>query len=493
MHKKIIAIDQGTSSTRAVLFDENFSFISSEQEEFPQLFPRDGWVEHRPIDIWNSVLSVTKKLFSSCSLGPSDVISIGITNQRETTLIWDRKTGEEVYPAIVWQDRRTTSFCDNLREDSIEQEIHNKTGLLIDPYFSASKVAWILDNVPGVRARAERGELAFGTIDSFLIWKLTSGKEHKTDATNASRTSLFNIRENHWDDDLLRIFNIPRSLLPKVCDNASDFGSTSLFGGSISIGGVAGDQQSALIGQCCFNEGDVKSTFGTGCFVLVNTGKEILESKNRLLTTIAYRLSGETTYGLEGSVFVAGSALQWLRDKLRFFDVASDTESLAKIASDSSNVIMIPAFTGIGAPHWDSNARGAIYGLTRDSGIPEITLAALQSVVFQTKNLLDAMAEDGAQFKEIKVDGGMVNNSWFNQELANCLRVSINKPRYIETTSIGAAYLAGLQAGICSSLDHLKASWVCDQEFVPDPSKAHGASEAYIRWLKALDRTKGSI
>ena len=493
MNKKIIAIDQGTSSTRAVLFDESFSFISSEQEEFPQLFPQDGWVEHRPNDIWNSVLSVTKKLFSSCSLSPSDVISIGITNQRETTLIWDRKTGEEVYPAIVWQDRRTTSFCDNLRVNSIEKEIHSKTGLLIDPYFSASKVAWILDNVPGVRARAERGELAFGTIDSFLIWKLTSGKEHKTDATNASRTSLFNIRENHWDDDLLRIFNIPRSLLPDVCDNASDFGSTSLFGGSVSIGGVAGDQQSALIGQCCFNEGDVKSTFGTGCFVLVNTGKEILESKNRLLTTIAYRLSGETTYGLEGSVFVAGSALQWLRDKLRFFDVASDTESLAKIASDSSNVIMVPAFTGIGAPHWDSNARGAIYGLTRDSGIPEITLAALQSVVFQTKNLLDAMAEDGAKFKEIKVDGGMVTNSWFNQELANCLRVSINKPRYIETTSIGAAYLAGLQAGICSSLDHLKTSWVCDQEFVPDSSKTHSASKAYIRWLKALDRTKGSI
>ena len=493
MNKKIVAIDQGTSSTRAVLYDDNFHFLSSVQEEFSQFYPEDGWVEHDPEDILNSVYSVTKKLFLETGINPADVASIGITNQRETTLVWDRLTGKAIYPAIVWQDRRTTSFCEELRSLGLEKEIQSKTGLLIDPYFSASKVSWILDNVDGARRKAENGDLAFGTVDSFLLWHLSSGKVHKTDVTNASRTMLFNLIENKWDSDLLKIFNIPDNMLPLVCDNVDDFTNTDLFGGFINIGGVAGDQQAALIGQCCFKAGEAKSTFGTGCFVLVNTGDEMLLSKNKLISTIAYRIKGKTIFGLEGSVFVAGSAVQWLRDNLNFFSNSGETEELIKSAASSSNVVVVPAFTGLGAPYWDADARGAIYGLTRDSGIPEITLATLESIVFQAKSLLDAMKKDGANFCELKIDGGMVTNSWFNQELSNCLGIDVKRPKNIETTSLGVAYLAGLNAGICPDLNSLTNFWSSDQNFEPLASGANNSLRKYKLWRKAVERTKGKF
>jgi len=493
MNKKIVAIDQGTSSTRAVLYDDNFHFLSSVQEEFSQFYPEDGWVEHDPEDILNSVYSVTKKLFLESGINPADVASIGITNQRETTLVWDRLSGKAIYPAIVWQDRRTASFCEELRSLGLEKEIQSKTGLLIDPYFSASKVSWVLDNVEGARRKAENGDLAFGTVDSFLLWHLSSGKVHKTDVTNASRTMLFNLMENKWDSDLLKLFNIPDNMLPLVCDNVDDFTDTDLFGGSINIGGVAGDQQAALIGQCCFKTGEAKSTFGTGCFVLVNTGDEMLLSKNKLISTIAYRINGKTIFGLEGSVFVAGSAVQWLRDNLNFFSNSGETEELIKSAASSSNVVVVPAFTGLGAPYWDADARGAIYGLTRDSGIPEITLATLESIVFQAKSLLDAMKKDGANFCELKIDGGMVANSWFNQELSNCLGIDVKRPKNIETTSLGAAYLAGLKAGICSDLNSLTNFWSSDQDFVPLASGTNNSLSKYKLWCKAVERTKSKF
>ena len=394
-----MAIDQGTTSSRAVIFDQDGSFIDYEQKEFKQFFPNDGWVEHDPDEIWESVLSVSETLIKRLDLKPSDIASIGITNQRETTLVWNKKTGRPVYPAIVWQDRRTSELCNNLKTPDLEKMIQAKTGLLIDPYFSATKLAWILDNVDGAREGANNGDLLFGTVDSFLVWKLTGGKEHKTDATNASRTMLFNIAENSWDVELLNLFKIPESMLPEVCDNVHDYGVTNLFGGSIAIGGAAGDQQAALIGQCCFEEGDVKSTYGTGCFVILNTGKDFLKSKNKLLSTIAYRIDGEITYGMEGSIFVAGSAIQWLRDGLNFFESASDTETLIQQAHEDSKVVVVPALTGLGAPHWDPEARGAIYGLTRDSGAAEITKATLESITYQTKDLLGAMRQDGAEIK----------------------------------------------------------------------------------------------
>ncbi|MDG2061921.1 MAG: glycerol kinase GlpK [SAR86 cluster bacterium] len=488
MTKKIISIDQGTSSSRAILFDENLSFLSSEQEEFEQFFPKNGWVEHNPLDLLGSVLSVTKKLFLSNNLRPSDVASIGITNQRETTLVWDRGSGKAIYPAIVWQDRRTFSLCEELRSANLDAEIQSKTGLLLDPYFSATKLSWILDHVPGARRRAEKGELAFGTVDSFLLWHLTGGKVHKTDITNAARTMLFNLETNKWDQDLLNLFNIPMNILPEVCDNAHQFGETSLFGGSISIGGMAGDQQSALIGQCCFQEGEAKSTFGTGCFVLVNTGSKMVKSKNKLLSTVAYRLNGKTTFGLEGSIFIAGSAIQWLRDELKFFNNAQEVETVIKKASDTSNVMVIPAFTGLGAPFWDPEARGLIYGLTRDSGIPEITLATLQSVIYQTRSLLDAMKLDGAPISKLKVDGGMVINSWLNQELSNCLRLKVLVPKMVETTSLGAAYLAGLSAEIFPDLESLSSSWKLDKQYDFDQKLSERSNTNYERWLRVLNK-----
>ena len=481
MSKKIISIDQGTTSSRAVVFNDKGELIGFEQIEFKQFFPNDGWVEHDPEEIWLSVVEVLNLSIKRFNLSASDIASIGITNQRETVVIWDKKTGEPIYNAIVWQDRRTSDFCDSLKDS--QDLIQQKTGLTIDPYFSASKVNWILDQVSGARQRAENGELLFGTIDSFLIWKLTEGRDHKTDVSNASRTMLYNIESNKWDEELLGLFNVPSNLLPKVCDNADDFGYTELLGGKVSIGGVAGDQQSALIGQCCFEVGDVKSTYGTGCFMMINTGNKIIKSSNKLLSTIAYRLEGKTTYALEGSIFVAGSAIQWLRDGLNFFEDARESEDLALQAKDNSRIVVVPALTGLGAPYWDADARGAIFGLTRDTGIPEITKAVLESVVFQTKDLLEAMRNDNASFNSLKIDGGMVANNWFSQELSNVLQVKVSRPKVIETTSLGAAYLAGLHAGVFDTLSSLKENWSVDKEFEPQKSK-----NGYLEWKEAVNK-----
>jgi len=481
MSKKIISIDQGTTSSRAVIFSDKGELIGFEQLEFKQFFPNDGWVEHDPEEIWLSVVEVLNLSIKRFNLSASDIASIGITNQRETVVIWDKKTGKPIYNAIVWQDRRTSDFCDSLKDS--QDLIQQKTGLTMDPYFSASKVNWILDQVNGARQRAENGELLFGTIDSFLIWKLTEGRDHKTDASNASRTMLYNIETNEWDEELLSLFKVPSNLLPTVCDNAYDFGYTELLGGKISIGGVAGDQQSALIGQCCFEIGEVKSTYGTGCFMMINTGNEIIQSSNKLLSTIAYRLEGKTTYALEGSIFVAGSAIQWLRDGLNFFENANESEDLALQAKDNSRVLVVPALTGLGAPYWDADARGAIFGLTRDTGIPEITKAALESVVYQTKDLLEAMKNDNASFNSLKIDGGMVANNWFSQELSNVLQVKVSRPKVIETTSLGAAYLAGLHAGVFDTLSSLKENWSIDKEFKPRNSR-----NGYLEWKEAVNK-----
>ncbi len=481
MSKKIISIDQGTTSSRAVIFNDKGELIGFEQLEFKQFFPNDGWVEHDPEEIWLSVIEVLDLSIKRFNLSASDIASIGITNQRETVVIWDKKTGKPIYNAIVWQDRRTSDFCYSLKDN--QDLIQQKTGLTLDPYFSASKVNWILDQVNGSRQRAENGELLFGTIDSFLIWKLTEGRDHKTDVSNASRTMLYNIETNEWDEDLLSLFNVPSNLLPTVCDNAYDFGYTELLGGRVSIGGVAGDQQSALIGQCCFEIGEVKSTYGTGCFMMINTGNEIIKSSNKLLSTIAYRLEGKTTYALEGSIFVAGSALQWLRDGLNFFENASESEDLALKAKDNSKIVVVPALTGLGAPYWDADARGAIFGITRDTGIPEITKAVLESVVYQTKDLLEAMKNDNASFNALKIDGGMVANNWFSQELSNVLQVKVSRPSVIETTALGAAYLAGLHVGVFDTLSSLKENWSIDKEFEPQKS-----INGYLKWKEAVNK-----
>ena len=481
MGKYLLAIDQGTSSTRSVLYDDKGRFIDSSQLEFKQYFPKEGWVEHNPEEIWESVLSTLTSLVKRNSLVSKDIASIGITNQRETTIVWDKKDGKPIYNAIVWQDRRTADFCSELNDQT--EMVNSRTGLTMDPYFSSTKVNWILNHVKGARKRALAGELLFGTIDSYLIWKLSGGKSHKTDVTNASRTMLFNIEEQKWDEDLLNLFEIPRSMLPAVCDNVFDFGTTSVLGGEVSIGGVAGDQQAALIGQCCVKPGEVKSTYGTGCFLILNTGAERLHSQSKLLTTVAYRVNGKITYALEGSIFVAGSAIQWLRDEMEFFSDASDTEKLAMQASDESNVLVIPALTGLGAPYWDASARGAIFGLTRDSTKADIVRATLESVVFLTKDLLEAMSKDNASFNRLKIDGGMVANSWFCQKLSNILGVEVERPRIIETTSLGAAFLAGISAGLFDDLNGLKESREIERTFFPEKE-----SNKYLEWKKAVKK-----
>ena len=481
MGKYLLAIDQGTSSTRSVLYDDKGRFIDSSQLEFKQYFPKEGWVEHNPEEIWESVLSTLTSLVKRNSLVSKDIASIGITNQRETTIVWDKKDGKPIYNAIVWQDRRTADFCSELNDQT--EMVNSRTGLTMDPYFSSTKVNWILNHVKGARKRALAGELLFGTIDSYLIWKLSGGKSHKTDATNASRTMLFNIEEQKWDEDLLNLFEIPRSMLPAVCDNVFNFGTTSVLGGEVSIGGIAGDQQAALIGQCCVKPGEVKSTYGTGCFLILNTGAERLHSQSKLLTTVAYRVNGKITYALEGSIFVAGSAIQWLRDEMEFFSDASDTEKLAMQASDESNVLVIPALTGLGAPYWDASARGAIFGLTRDTTKADIVRATLESVVFLTKDLLEAMRKDNASFNSLKIDGGMVANSWFCQKLSNILGVEVERPRIIETTSLGAAFLAGISAGLFDDLNGLKESREIERTFFPEKE-----SNKYLEWKKAVKK-----
>ena len=481
MGKYLLAIDQGTSSTRSVLYDDKGRFIDSSQLEFKQYFPQEGWVEHNPEEIWESVLSTLGSLVKRNSLVSKDIASIGITNQRETTIVWDKKDGKPIYNAIVWQDRRTADFCSELNDQT--EMVNSRTGLTMDPYFSSTKVNWILNHVKGARKRALAGELLFGTIDSYLIWKLSGGMSHKTDVTNASRTMLFNLEEQKWDEDLLNLFEIPRSMLPEVCDNVFDFATTSVLGGEVSIGGIAGDQQAALIGQCCVKPGEVKSTYGTGCFLILNTGAERLHSQSKLLTTVAYRVNGKITYALEGSIFVAGSAIQWLRDEMEFFSDASETEKLAMQASDESNVLVIPALTGLGAPYWDASARGAIFGLTRDSTKADIVRATLESVVFLTKDLLEAMSKDNASFNSLKIDGGMVANSWFCQKLSNILGVEVERPRIIETTSLGAAFLAGISAGLFDDLNGLKESREIERTFFPEKE-----SNKYLEWKKAVKK-----
>jgi len=463
----ILSIDQGTTSTRTLVFSAQGKVLFTAQEEFPQIYPNDGWVEHDPEAIWKTTLSTLKKAHAYAAKKNSKILGIGITNQRETTLVWDRKSGKCIYNAIVWQDRRTAAVCRDIKSRYSEKDLAAKTGLLLDPYFSATKAAWILDNVKGARKRAEAGELAFGTIDSFLIYRLTDGASHATDATNASRTNLFNINTQDWDDDLLELFNVPKALLPQVYDCAADFGTTDILGGPIKILGVAGDQQAATIGQCCFEAGTIKSTYGTGCFVLMNTGEDCVTSENRLLSTVAYRLNGKTTYALEGSIFVAGAAVQWLRDELKIIKKAKHTEKLVKKTKSNNGVFLVPAFTGLGAPYWDPDARGAIFGITRDTGRADIVRATLESMAYQTHDLFEAMAEDGITPTSLKVDGGMVANNWMVQFLSDILGLPVERPKVMETTALGAAYLVGLQCGLYKDLAQISANWQREKHFKP--------------------------
>ena len=489
----LIAIDQGTSSSRTVVFDKTGSAVASAQREFPQIYPRPGWVEHDPEAIWATVVDVTRDAVGESGITPADVAGLGITNQRETTLLWDRETGECIHNAIVWQDRRTADACARLRAEGLEEVVARKTGLRLDPYFSATKIAWLLDNVAGARDLAGQGRLAFGTIDSFLLWRLTGGRVHKTDATNASRTLLFNIHTQEWDDELLAAFGVPASLMPSVEDCAADYGRTdaSVTGFDVPICGVAGDQQAALIGQAGFATGITKSTYGTGCFVITNTGDQALQSQNQLLTTVAYRLGGQVTYGLEGSIFVAGSAVQWLRDQLKIIDSAPDTAAIAARTGIVDNVHVVPAFTGLGAPYWDPDARGAILGLTRDSGIDTIVTATLQAVAYQTEDLARAMADDGIAPSVIRVDGGMVANDWFLEFLADTLQIAVERPTNVESTVTGAAYLAGLASGVIGSLDEIAALWRRDRRF--EPTMARGERDRlYAGWLDAVSRVRSA-
>jgi glycerol kinase len=469
MGQYILSIDQGTTSSRAMLFDTAGRAAFTAQREFTQFFPRDGWVEHDPEEIWTTTLAVVREALAHAREGGHGVNAIGITNQRETTLVWDRASGEAVYRAIVWQDRRTADYCEQLRAGDHEAMVADKTGLLLDPYFSGTKVNWILDNVDRARERAARGELAFGTVDSFLIWRLTGGARHVSDASNASRTLMFNIHDQRWDPELLELLGVPDSMLPEVLDCAAEFGTTSkaLLDAEIPITGVAGDQQAALIGQACFEPGMIKSTYGTGCFMVLNTGGEAVRSTNKLLTTVAYRLDGKTTYALEGSIFVAGAAVQWLRDGIGVIESAAQTESMAESLESNHGVYLVPAFTGLGAPHWDPDARGAIFGITRDTGPEQLVRAALESVCYQTFDLLEAKRRDGLEPTRLRVDGGMVRNDWLCGFLADLLDIVVERPEQTETTALGAAYLAGLQAGVFASLDDIAARWRPEREFDP--------------------------
>ncbi len=485
----ILAIDQGTTSTRAILFDEGFRVVASAQEEFPQHFPQSGWVEHDPADLWSTTVGTAAAAIARAGLRPADIAGIGITNQRETTVVWDRATGEPVHRAIVWQDRRTADACARLREAGHGPMVTARTGLLLDPYFSGTKAAWILDHVPGARARAERGELAFGTVDSFLIWKLTGGRVHATDATNASRTMLWNIATGAWDAELCDLTRVPLAMLPEVRDCAADFGATAAFGGQIPILGVAGDQQAATVGQACFDPGMMKSTYGTGCFALLNTGADLVPSRNRLLTTVAYQLGGRRTYALEGSIFVAGAVVQWLRDGLRLIRAAGETQDLAEAADPGQEVILVPAFTGLGAPWWQPEARGAIFGMTRNTGPAEFARAALESVGYQTRDLWQAMRADwtGARAGVLRVDGGMTGSDWTMQFLADILDAPVDRPRVTETTALGAAFLAAMQAGL-SDPDAFAQSWALDRRFTP--AMDEGRREARLaRWGRAVAAT----
>jgi len=490
MRKFIISIDAGTTSTRSILFDLKGKPIFSSQKEFKQYFPKNGWVEHDPDEIWAKTKKTLIDVINKAKKLRGKVLTIGITNQRETTILWNKKNGKVVYKAIVWQDRRTEEFCKKLRSQNRETSFFNKTGLLIDPYFSATKVKWVLDNIPLAKKLMKKDELLFGTIDSFLIWRLTKQQVHATDATNASRTMLYNISTNKWDDGILKLLKIKKNILPEVKDCSDDFGSThsSITGQPIPINGVVGDQQAATIGQCCFEPGSIKSTYGTGAFVLLNTGNKIIYSKNRLLTTIAYRIKGKTTYAMEGSIFIAGAGVQWLRDRMKFFKKASETEKIIKSLKNNNDIYLVPAFTGLGAPYWNANSRGVLSGLTRDTGPKQIVRAIIESVAYQTYDLFEAMKHDGLRPKLVKVDGGMVMNNWFSQFLSNVVNVGVLRPKVQETTALGAAFMAGLQIGVYKSLKDISKNWSLDRKFSPK-MKNKNRSNLIKGWSKAIKRT----
>ncbi|TCP60956.1 glycerol kinase [Rhodovulum bhavnagarense] len=493
----ILAIDQGTTSTRAILFDAQMKIRAVAQEEFPQHYPTSGWVEHDPSDLWSTTAATCRAAIEKARLAPGDIAAIGITNQRETTMVWDRKTGDPVHNAIVWQDRRTAPLCRRLREDGLEASVSEKTGLLLDPYFSGTKLAWILDNVEGARRRAEAGELLFGTVDTYLVWKLTGGKVHATDATNAARTLLYDIRKGRWSATMCDILGVPMSMLPEVRDCAAEYGLTrpDLFGGAIPILGVAGDQQAATVGQACFRPGMMKSTYGTGCFALLNTGETPVMSRNRLLTTIAYQLDGKPVYALEGSIFIAGAVVQWLRDGLKIIREARETQPLAQTADPGQQVILVPAFTGLGAPYWNADCRGALFGLTRNTGPAELARAALESVGFQTRDLLEAMQADwggaaagDAGIATLRVDGGMSASDWAMQFLSDIIGAPVDRPDVLETTALGAAWLAGMRAGLYPDMAGFTRGWALERRFEPamdDPTR----QAKYAAWRRAVQAT----
>lgn len=487
----LLAIDQGTTSNRAIVFDRRSNRIGSDQREFQQYFPDEAWVEHDACEIRDGVLACCRGALDNAGVSADQIAACGITNQRETTVIWDRATGEPIHRAIVWQDRRTASWCREHGDANTEAWLQGKTGLLLDPYFSATKIRWLFDQVPGAEERAQAGKLAFGTMDTWLLWHLTGGTVHATDASNAARTLLFNIHEQCWDDELLAYFGVPKALLPEVHDNAADFGTipADVLGADIPIAGMVGDQQGALVGQACFQPGMVKSTYGTGCFLVLNLGQEAVTSRHQLLTTVGYRLNGETTYALEGSIFVAGAAIQWLRDALHLIEHAPDTESLATSIDSTDGVYLVPAFTGLGAPYWDPEARGAIIGLTRDTGIKQIVRAALESTCYQTRDLVEAIGDDAVAPNALRVDGGMVANDWVCGCLADVLQIPVERPEVIETTALGAAYLAGLQVGMYESLEEIAQLWQAEHRFLPERGEEE-MNGLYEGWVEAVRRVR---
>ena len=487
--KYIMALDQGTTSSRAILFDKEGNIVATSQKEFTQFYPKVGWVEHNPMEIWGSQSGVMREVLETNSIRPEEVCAIGITNQRETTIVWEKSTGKPVYNAIVWQCRRTSEICDELKEKGYEKLIKDKTGLILDAYFSATKIKWILDNVEGAREKAENGELLFGTVDTWLIWNLTRGKVHVTDYTNAARTMLYNIKELKWDDEILEILDIPKSMLPDVKPSSYVYGHTDegmLSGAQIPIAGCAGDQQAALFGQTCFEEGSAKNTYGTGCFMLMNTGENIVESKHGLLTTIAWGVDGKVEYALEGSIFIGGASIQWLRDELRVLYDAKQSEFYANSVKDTNGVYVVPAFAGLGAPYWDMYARGAIMGLTRGANRAHLVRATLESIAYQVKDVLNAMQEDsGLKLKDLRVDGGASSNNFLMQFQSDILDVNIDRPKVVETTALGAAYLAGLAVEFYNNKDEIKKSWIIDREFIPNMSDDK-RNLLYKGWKKAV-------
>ncbi|WP_177160844.1 glycerol kinase GlpK [uncultured Fusobacterium sp.] len=492
--KYIIALDQGTTSSRAVLFDENQKIVGIAQKEFTQIYPKEGWVEHDPMEIWSSQSGVLAEVIAREGISQHDIIGLGITNQRETTIVWDKNTGKPVYNAIVWQCRRTAQICDELRKkEGLVEYIKENTGLVLDAYFSGTKIKWILDNVEGAREKAEKGELLFGTVDTWLIWKLTNGKVHATDYTNASRTMIYNIKNLEWDEKLLKELGIPKSMLPEVKDSSGTFGYANLGGKGghrVPICGVAGDQQSALFGQACFEKGEAKNTYGTGCFLLMNTGEEMVQSKNGLVTTIAIGLNGKVQYALEGSIFVGGAVVQWLRDELRLVGESKDTEYFARKVKDNGGVYVVPAFVGLGAPYWDMYARGAILGLTRGANKNHIIRAALESIAYQTRDVLEAMQEDsGIELNGLKVDGGATANNFLMEFQSDILGKTVRRPTVLETTALGAAYLAGLAVGVWETKEEIKNSWILDREFSPTMEEGL-REEKYAKWKKAVERSR---